>query len=160
MDACAEEISPAHQDDQIGFAARAGVTVGVSQSLALSGAHRAVVEVEMQVSDVARLFVDDVAEGALHSCPGGQVQGYLHFRSVDPGAGLRQRSGCGQFEERASRRPALFEVADPDGTVERGTADRTVALRDDLPGCAAKRSLSMGAEQMEITGADPVQHAG
>ena len=70
-------------------------------------------------------------------------------------AGEGERPGGRQLE-----RGRRLEVADPHGAVDRGAADRAVALGDDRPGLAAQRGLPVAAEQVEWRIVEMVEHAG
>ena len=96
VDAVGEEVAAAHQDDDAGRP-RAGVAVRLEQPAALAGAHRAVVEVEVQIADARALLVGDLA-------PRVAVRRRRHLGVVD----RRERMGGGQLEG-AGR----LEVRDP-----------------------------------------------
>ena len=128
------------------------VAVGLEQPAALVGAHRAVVEGEVQVADAGALLVADLAvrPGRRRACSG---------------------AGTSRASQRARRRarapgspgslnaPGRLEVRDPDRAVDGRAADRAVALGDELAGPAAQRALAVGAEEVERLAADAVEHA-
>jgi hypothetical protein len=125
------------------------------QAAALLGAHRAVVEVEVQVADPRVLLVGDLAEGVPRRPP--RVDRYGDLRRVELWAREGERPRGGELEERLPRRVAAPEVRDPNRAVDRRPADRAGALGDDLPGMAAQRLLSLDAEEMELRALDRVE---
>ena len=152
VDAVGEEVLAAHQHDDLGLRAGLGVAVGVTQTAALLGAHRAVVEVEVQVADLAPLLVGDLAE----RLTGGdrRVHGDRQLRRVEGHALELERAGRGQLEG-----VARLRVRDPDRAVDGRAADGAVAGGDDLAGAAAQAALEVRAEQEEVDALDRVEHA-
>ena len=128
------------------------------QASALLGAHRAVVEVEVQVADAGVLLVGDLAEGV----PRGQrrVDRHGDLRRVELGAREGERPRGRELEEGLLWRVAALEVRDPDGAVDGRSADRAGALGDDLARTAAQYPLVMDAEEMELRALDRVEHPG
>ena len=136
VDAVGEEVAAAHQHDDVGLAASGGVAVGIEQPSALVGAHRAVVEVEVQVADAAR-------------APRRRSRG----TSAPPAAARAAAAGIsGTSSSRPARRsartagslnePGALEVRDPDRPVDGRAADGPVSLgeRARRGGRAARRS--------------------
>ena len=137
VDAVGEEVGAAHQHDHARVA-RARVAVGVEQPAALVGAHRAVVEVEVQVADAGVLLVGDLAERAR---PGACSARHSARRAR---AAARARAAG------SLKCPGRLRWRDPDRAVDGRAADRAVALGDDLAGHAAQRVLAVDAEQVEL----------
>ena len=77
-------------------AAAPRVAVGLEQPPALGGAHRAVVEVELQVADAGLLGVLDLAPGVTVGDRG--VDRHVDLGDVEPDAGQLERTGGGQLE--------------------------------------------------------------
>ncbi len=63
VDAVSPQITAAHEHDDFGWAL-AGELVGFPEADALLGAHGAVVELEMNITDVGVFLVPDLAIGA------------------------------------------------------------------------------------------------
>ena len=129
--------------------------VGLVQAAALLGAHRAVVEVEVQVADARVLLVGDLAEGVPRRQR--RVDRHGDLRRVELGAGEGERPRGRELEERLRRRVAALEVRDPDRAVDGRPADRAGALGDDLSRAAAQRPLVVDAEEMELRALDRVE---
>lgn len=62
VDAIGPEVAPAQQHDDLG-GTLPGIFHGLAQTAAMLGAHRAVVEAEVQIANFIPFFVPDVAEG-------------------------------------------------------------------------------------------------
>ena len=133
--------------------------VGLVQAPALLGAHRAVVEVEVQVADARVLLVGDLAEG------------------VPRGAAARRSARGPPARRTAGRARASARVAGSLKNVSVGvsrrlrcvihTAPSTVARQIApvrwamiSPGAAAQRPLVVDAEEMELRALDRVEHPG
>ena len=125
------------------------------QAPALPGAHRAVVEVEVQVPDVALLLIGDLAEGLPRRQR--RVDGDRDLGRVEPRAGERERARGRELEAVLRRRVAALEVRDPHRAVDGRPADGAGALGDDLPRAPAQRPLRVRAEEMELGALDRVQ---
>src|SRR5208283_4863995 len=66
--------------------------------------------------------------------------------------------GGGKLER--ARIGSALEVRDPDGAIAGGAADRTVALRDDLPRCrAAQPAFRVRVIEVKAVAADRVENA-
>ena len=158
VDAVGEEVRPAGEHDHLGRAAAARVLVGLAQAAALLGAHRAVVEVEVQVADARLLLVGDLAVGMARWDRG--VEGDRDLRRVRHDAGQLERAGGGELVRGLRVRVLLLEMRDPHGAVDGRAADRAVARGDDVPRTAAEAALGIHVEQEELDAGDRVEHAG
>jgi hypothetical protein len=87
------------------------------------------------------------------------MHGSRDLGSVDRAPGKRQRARGGQLEERAVTVRTALEMRDPDGAVDRGAADRPVALGDDLARPPAQGALGVRAEEVELHAGHHVEHA-
>jgi hypothetical protein len=90
----------------------------------------------------------------------GRVQRRGDLRHVELGSRQGQRPRGRQLEERPAVLVAPLEVADPDGAVDRGPADRPVALGDDLPRAPPQGPLAVDAEEVELRALDLVEDPG
>ena len=123
------------------------MAVRPTQPPALPGAHGAVVEVEVQIADSRFLLIGDVAVAA------------LKLGDVEPLAGARKRKRRGELDV-SLLRARLPKVGQPDGAIDRGPADRAMALRDDLARRAAKPLLGVDAEEVEVGTGDLIEDTG
>ena len=145
------------EHDHLGRAAAARVQIRLAQAAALLGAHRAVVEVEVQVADARLLLVGDLAVGVVRRDRG--VERHRDLRRVRGVTGELERARRGQLEEDAAIVVALLEMGDPHGAVYGGAADRAVAGGDDVARTAAEPALGIDVEQVELGPRDRVEHA-
>ena len=120
------------------------MAICLTQPPALPGAHGAVVEVEVQIADPRFLLIGDVAIAA------------LKLGDVEPLAGVRKGERRWELDV-GLLRARLPKVGHPDGAIDRGPADRPMALRDDLARRAAKLLLAVDAEEMEVGTGDLVE---
>jgi hypothetical protein len=102
------------------------VRVRLAEPEALFGAHRAVVERKPQITHSGVLVVGDLAKGvALGNL---RIDRDPDFRHVELGPGQLERVGGRELEVPFARRALALEVCNPHRAVDRGSADRAVAL--------------------------------
>src|ERR1700760_3017386 len=127
------------------------------QAYALFRAHRAVVEVEVQVADAGVLRIGDLAVRVVRGWGWNNRHGDL--RHVEWRAGESQRAFCRQLEVPLESRVLSLEVCDPDGAVDSRAAYRAGLPRDDLARLATQDALRMCAKQVEMRAVDRVEYA-
>src|SRR5450755_1898955 len=128
------------------------------QPLALLGAHRAVVEVKVQVADSRTLLVADLTVGVTGRQP--CVWVHRELRDVALAAREGECARGGQLEGTFSWCVATLEVGDPDRTVDGRSADRAGALRDDFACAPTRCPLVVDAEEMKLRAPEHVEHPG
>src|SRR5262249_25853341 len=129
MDSGAEVVITAEQHDRSRFA-RPRVRVSITESQALPGAHRAVVELEPQVTNPRVLLVADLAIGVIRRRPTVERDANVGHVRLDAGEFERKRGR--QLEISLGRSVMLFELRDPHRTIGRGPADGAVTPGDEF----------------------------
>src|SRR5262245_6201958 len=127
MDAIRPEIATAEEDNHP-RRPRLRSEERIAQAPALIDAHRAVVEVEVQITDAIAFDVADFTERSLRlRC----LRCERHARNIQFRA---EHLHGGQLDTRAWAVVLGFQVCNPDGTVDRAAADRAVTLGEDYAG--------------------------
>ena len=158
VDAVRPEVGAAGQHQHAGRAGARGDD-RLAQRVALPGAHRAVVEREVQHAYRPAFLVADRPPRRLVGFGAGRERQVRHPREP-----LAEHLRGGELERGVRQRIDAREVRDPHGAVARAAQDRPVARRHDGARCRAReargeRALGVGAEEAASDAQHLVAHA-